>query len=68
MTDPSSSSCGAPAGHYPNLQWALDPATGALTSPMDGKALQYDAKAGTLGMVPFTGAPGQVRSGEGARV
>jgi hypothetical protein len=61
LTDAGGSSCGAPNGDYPNLQWSWSPSTGALTTHMtDGWALTLNAGNGTLTVAPFTGAPGQV--------
>jgi hypothetical protein len=59
VDDPAGSSCGAPPGNYPNLVWALNSTTGALTTAMDGKALTLDPAAGTLSAAPFTGAATQ---------
>lgn len=63
LTDGSGSSCGAPNGDYPNLQWSWNPSTGALTTHMsDGWALTLNTANGSLSVAPFTGAPGQVWS------
>jgi hypothetical protein len=67
VDDPSGSSCGAPAGQYPNLMWAIN-ASGALVSPMDGWSLTLNSTdKQTLYLSPFTGTnPLQVWSFDAA--
>jgi hypothetical protein len=56
VTDPTQSSCGAPPGQYPNLVWAWNASTGALTSAMDGWALTLNATdMQTMYLAPFAG-------------
>ena len=59
LTDPGGSSCGAPAGDYPNLQWSLA-ASGALTTHMSGGMALTLVNGSVLQLAPFTGAPAQV--------
>jgi hypothetical protein len=54
VSDPTGSSCGAPAGRYPNLQWSYAAATGTLTSDLQGLVLTA-ARNGSLFALPPAG-------------
>ena len=52
VAGPSGSSCGAPAGTYPNLVWAYSPASGALASGMAGAPILSAFPNGTFAALP----------------
>lgn len=62
VSGPSGSSCGAPAGSYPNLQWTYSPGSGAVTSGMAGSPLLtiFPANASTFALP--AGAAGGIQA------